>query len=494
MISVKSLLISIIALLSVSVYTSQLPMATFAQQEFPNSNTTEAVTSTNDAILKSILIISQVSILGVTFSYFVFHGISDRETRKHKESKEEEKKENKDFIYGDDQYLKRFTVIVSLCCISITLASTGIVLVSAYELSRETTMDLPSTFSILYPTSVGQVWAIRIATALLAMGLAITHYALKKRATKKKTKGYNHAKNHSSKNSSPTILILLVVIIIISSVNLYSNSMISHSNALPFFSSLAVSVDWIHFMAVSIWIGGLFYLSTILLKGLRSSLYNHRSGDTNTNNNDNKDETKNSLKNTQHTLILLTYFSLIAIVSLTVIGITGMYLGLVHLQSINAIFDTAYGNILIIKLSLTVPLILLGRYNQLKIQKYAKSSKNILKEDINNENPNTPLIVHNENSLSFFKTVNRSIKIETIIGISVLVAASFLSVTSPPSLSASTQGFISDGNNIAGVASTSIITPDFLALAIILSAVVLVLGVINFRKNQRNIKDVYFMT
>jgi copper transport protein len=288
-------------------------------------------------------------------------------------------------------------------------------------------------------------------------------------------------------------LIPLVVIIIISSINLYSNSMISHSNALPFFNSLAISMDWVHFMAVSIWIGGLFFLSTILLKGLKSSLYNHHSGNANTNNNYNKDEMKNGIKNTQHTLILLTYFSLIAIVSLTIIGITGMYLGLVHLQSINAIFNTAYGNILIIKLSLAFPLILLGRYNQLKIQKYAKSSKNTLKANFNNDNPkNTSFIVHNENSLSFFNTVNRSIKIESIIGISVLVAASFLSVTSPPSLSASTQDFISNGNNNnnnAGATSTSTITPDFSALAIILSVVILVLGIINFRKNQQNIKD-----
>jgi putative copper export protein len=325
------------------------------------------------------------------------------------------------------------------------------------------------------------------------MGLAITHYALKKRATKKKIKGDNHVKNHSSKTPSPIILIPLVVIIIISSINLYSNIMISHSNALPFFSSLAISMDWIHFMAVSIWIGGLFFLSTILLKGLKSSLYNHRSGNANTNNNYNKDEMKNSIKNTQHTLILLTYFSLIAIVSLTIIGITGMYLGLVHLQSINAVFNTAYGNILIIKLSLAFPLIFLGRYNQLKIQKYAKSSKNILIANFNNDNSNTPFIVHNENSYSFFNTVNRSIKIESIIGISVLVAASFLSVTSPPSLSASTQDFISNGNNNnnnAGATSTSMIASDFSALAIILSVVILVLGIINFRKNQQNINDI----
>ena len=499
MTKMKKSVLFILIMLSIFLCASQFLIMVSAQQgEFDNSlgSTEVAVTSTNDAILKSILIISQVSILGVTFSYIFFHGISGKKIRKHKEVKKEE---IKDFIYGNDKYLKRFTVIVSLCCIAIIFTSTGIILVSAYELSRETTGDLFSTFSILYPTSVGQVWAIRIATSLLTMGLAITHYALKKRIAKKKSKRDDHVKNRSGKISIPNILIPLIAIIVISSINLYSNSMISHSNALPFFNSLAISMDWIHFMAVSIWIGGLFYLSTILLKGLRFSLYNHRFGNANTNNNDNKDEMKNGIKNTHHISVLLMYFSYIAIVSLTIIGITGMYLGVVHLQSINAIFNTTYGNILIIKLSLAFPLILLGRYNQLKIQKYAQSSKNILKTNIHNDKLNTPFIVQNGNSLSFFNTVNRSIKIESIIGISVLVAASFLSVTSPPSLSASTQDFTvngngnGNGNGNADVTSTNIITSDFSALAIIISIVILVLGIINFRKNQQNIKDMSFM-
>ena len=34
---------------------------------------------------------------------------------------------------------------------------------------------------------------------------------------------------------------------------------------------LAISVDWFHVMAVSIWLGGLFYLSLILLYAIRIS-------------------------------------------------------------------------------------------------------------------------------------------------------------------------------------------------------------------------------
>jgi copper transport protein len=48
--------------------------------------------------------------------------------------------------------------------------------------------------------------------------------------------------------------------------------MVSHSNALKYFSSLAVSIDWLHFIAISIWIGGLFYISTTILKKNKTSI------------------------------------------------------------------------------------------------------------------------------------------------------------------------------------------------------------------------------
>jgi copper transport protein len=479
----KKNLIVILMILSNSLCVFQFPIIVSAQQFDNSSESTEAVTSTNDAILKSILIISQVSILGIIFNHMFFQKISNKKIHNHTE--------NKNYIYDNNQYLKRFNIIVSLCCISIIFTSTGIILLSAYELSKETAMDLVSTLSILYSTSVGQVWTIRITTSSLIIGLVIIHYILKNPTRKKKIGGDNLFKNNTSNISNSIISISLIVIIILSSINLFSNSMISHSNALSSFSSLALSIDWIHFMAVSIWIGGLFYLSTILLKGVKLSLYN-KSEFSNTNNN--KDEMKKSIENTQHVSILLMYFSFVAIVALTIIGITGLYLGLIHLQSLNAIFNTSYGNILIIKLSLAFPLILLGRFNQLKIQNYAESLKNILKTNTNNDNSNT-FIIHNEKRLEFFNTVNRSLKIESIIGISVLIAASFLSVTSPPSLSTtSTQDFILNGNNNADVSSTNIITTDFSVLVIILSIIILIISIINFRKNQQKIKEIFITT
>ena len=47
--------------------------------------------------------------------------------------------------------------------------------------------------------------------------------------------------------------------------------MTSHNAAVNFIPSLAVFMDWLHLMAVSLWIGGLFYISVVLLHSLKGS-------------------------------------------------------------------------------------------------------------------------------------------------------------------------------------------------------------------------------
>jgi copper transport protein len=75
MINTNNLLGAILIITSIINVVFQIPNTAFAQQEFNNSGTTESVTSTYDAIIKSILIISQVSILGITFNHVFFQKI-----------------------------------------------------------------------------------------------------------------------------------------------------------------------------------------------------------------------------------------------------------------------------------------------------------------------------------------------------------------------------------------------------------------------------------
>jgi uncharacterized membrane protein len=183
------------------------------------------------------------------------------------------------------------------------------------------------------------------------------------------------------------------------------------------------------------------------------------------------------------------YFSFIVIIALCIIGISGLYLGYVHLQDINSVFNTQYGQILVLKLALAFPLIFIGRYNQLKIFRYASQMSSLLKNMNNNKNDILHTQQYLENRTILFKTLNRSIKIESLLGIVVLIVASFLSVTSPPSLEATSQGsnINNQNDNLDNVLNNSF----FLYMIMTLSITIIIIGILNFRKNRKQIKTIY---
>ena len=183
------------------------------------------------------------------------------------------------------------------------------------------------------------------------------------------------------------------------------------------------------------------------------------------------------------------YFSFIAVTAISIIGITGLYLAFVHLQNLSSLFTSVYGLILVIKLSLAFPMIFIGRYNQVKIYNYAKL--------ISTSNAN---IKHNSaayqdsdirsNSILFLRKINKSLKTESVLGILVLVAASFLSVTSPPSLESMDQNLNPSNPNVHSSNDIFASNLTLLYVVILLSIIVSIFGIINFRKNQKQISEV----
>jgi hypothetical protein len=91
------------------------------------------------------------------------------------------------------------------------------------------------------------------------------------------------------------------------------------------------------------------------------------------------------------------------------------------------------------------------------------------------------------------KRINKSLKIESIIGITVLIVASFLSVTSPPSLEAvdqSSNSFQNPDNTDIGNSNGSF----FSYLVITLVIIITIIGIINFKKNHKQIKAISALT
>ena len=145
---------------------------------------------------------------------------------------------------------------------------------------------------------------------------------------------------------------------ILGSINIFSNSIQSHNAAVDFFPYLAISVDWLHFMMVSIWVGGLFYISLTLSRKLFIK---------------EKVSTQSPFTYSQYAINLQFYlstilrFSIIAVISLGIIFITGLYMGVLHLQQPSSLFNSTYGNILILKLLVVFSMAILGGYHHFKI-------------------------------------------------------------------------------------------------------------------------------
>src|SRR6476660_6829326 len=112
------------------------------------------------------------------------------------------------------------------------------------------------------------------------------------------------------------------------------------------------------------------------------------------------------------------------------------------------------------------------------IQNYLTLSKKI---KINNENNNLDSNIHvldNKKRENQFMAINKSIKIESLIGISVLVVASFLSITSPPSLATTTNQVTSESNSNSINISTNTNNLRFFVIIIILSVIIAIISLI----------------
>lgn len=446
-----------------------------AQSELDNNTSTEAVTSSYDAIIKAILIVSQITIAGLAFSEILYIHIKQKRITLFNNN------DNSTWT-SHVQVSGRFLKLIIIFSIVMAAASTIILLIQLVDLEQELGIDITTAFDIITSTSVGAVWITRIISSIVIVLVAIIYYTLLFRIKNTKNKKY---KLSFTKGKRLIVIKYLLSSLILFSIliSLYSNSMISHSNALSSYSKLAVFVDWLHLTAVAIWIGGLFYIYSIILKDWKVN-YDNKG---NNRNGTNALFKLNDIDGKDQQIAVVEFimnFSYVAILSLVIIGITGLILGRIHLQNISSLFLTVYGNILILKICLTLPMIILGKYNQDKVEQM--SNPEIIPEN-NNLKENSKDIKEYRNQI--FKKVKKSIRIELLLGIVIVTVASFLSVTSPPSLSTSSNDGANLNVNQNPISALSFDDGNiFTFIIILLASIIIVAGFINLRKNSRKIK------
>lgn len=165
----------------------------------------------------------------------------------------------------------------------------------------------------------GTFWLMREVVILLA--IAVGAYMLLKRSRPR------------SVNMLLPLLNLLLGTALFIAITMSSHAAAVSNNLVPY----AIVVDWLHLLAAALWVGGMFYIATIYLPVLKK---------------------QGTVVSARSLTRLLPYFSVLAIVGVIIMSVTGPFSAAFHLTSWSQFINTAYGRALLVKIGLVGALVI----------------------------------------------------------------------------------------------------------------------------------------
>jgi copper transport protein len=172
---------------------------------------------------------------------------------------------------------------------------------------------------VLFATRYGTLWIARLILTLALIGLLLRNAM--QLQTSRREQG----------------LIFGVALLLLLSISLNGHAAGEPQPTLP------VAADVIHLLAASVWVGGL--MSFVL------GVWSIRRID--------------PITRTRFTAQLIPRFSVLALISVTALGLTGVYSAVQQIGTLDALWDTLYGRALIVKLLIVLSMIGLGAINLL---------------------------------------------------------------------------------------------------------------------------------
>jgi putative copper export protein len=158
-----------------------------------------------------------------------------------------------------------------------------------------------------------------------------------------------------------------------------------HAAASPRFTSLMIVTDFLHVLGGATWLGNLL---SIMLIGVPIAL------------------TLDGPGRWDAVASLVNAFSPIALASVATVVASGVIASWVHLEHFAALWQSAYGQVLLLKLALVAITVIIGAYNFRRVQ---------------------PQLVHQDGSAR----LQRSAAIELSVGLLILLVTGFLTGISP---------------------------------------------------------------
>ena len=303
----------------------------------------------------------------------------------------------------DSILIRRFSMPIIVCSIAMGVGASLIPIFQSILISENLSEYMNNLAIVYFETSNGLVWLIRVISCAI---IALAAYYYRRMVINDTVNGF------SSTTSRTKETIILFILLISISIFVATNSFTSHSSAIATWSQLGILADFAHSVAVSIWIGGLMYILFVLFPNV-ITISKNISG-----------KAQQFMTQPRSVLLLiLSRFSVVSTICVGVVGITGLTLAWLHIQNMDELLISEYGRILIVKLSLVLPIIILGGYHQFWISKITKVFN--FEGEKESESSNTRFS-------DSFTSLKRTVMIECILAASVLCVASFLTVTTPP--------------------------------------------------------------
>ncbi len=251
-------------------------------------------------------------------------------------------------------YNRRFMMLTG---VGILLVAASNVLMLAVQTWRLDVLPLE-----VFQTSFGNTWLLRMGIVVV---LGAIWFAIKMRGSV------------SVKNQIPLLVASLALI--------GTTTMMGHgaaSEQVP-----AVVLDYTHNLVSSVWIGGIIFFAFVLL-----SVFSTLTED----------------KREKMSLVLIPRFSIMIVVALGIVIISGPILLWFLESNVDAIVESTYGKLIIAKVAIAAIMAVIGGYHQFGIQKRGETS------------------LQHHGTANVYRKLQRALKIETMLGIALLATVALL--------------------------------------------------------------------
>ncbi len=305
-----------------------------------------------------------------------------------------------------------FVDVPTRCALLGLVASVGLLasLLALLAIFSQNALDVPLTqgFATAVGSSYGRTLALRIG---LAAALGVVTFGMRRATGRPRTAKAPRAVPAPDGGAAEAVSIgqllrgfrrperedlrplwrlsLLGVLLSLGSVAAISVA----SHGASSFPPVGTIVDFLHLAALSLWIGGLFSLTLAAMPKLVLS---------------------GSPRSGALTAEVAGNFSALGTAMVGVVVLSGTYLSVVEVGSVGGLLGTLYGQVLLVKLAMVVPLVALGAYNHFRLRPALAYTKEL--EDDSR--------VHRRRFLLTTRT-------EALLGAAILVAAGLLTALTP---------------------------------------------------------------